>query len=223
MAEAASQAVLDIFNLALGHVGNKPVSSPADSPECQLHYPSVRDKALMWAPWTFATFTKSLVKLADNEGEALGALGRFLFLYAIPNTPPVLRTLEIHLSGFQYQLRMYTPPDDPEHPQRVIATSAESVILQYIGRVSEGFWSPIFTSAVGLWLAVEISQRIARKATLRQQLYVELSATLDRAIDIDGHQDSPPRAILNQTYIHGRFEDGVPPMSNIQEPLQPWP
>ena len=216
---AESQAALDIFNLALSHVGHKQITAPGDSPECQLHYPTVRDKALSWAPWTFATFTKELTKLVDGNGDPLGALGSFRFLYPLPNTPPVLRLLKIELEGFRYQRRQYIPPNDPEHPQQVIATSADTVVLQYIGRVSEGFWPPFFTSAVALWLAVEISNKLSRRPSLRAGLYTEFTAQWERCIDVDGHQDSPPRAILNNTYIAGREESGVPPMSDIQEPL----
>ena len=221
---AESQAVLELFNLALSHVGNRSIITPDQSPECQLHYPTVRDKALTWAPWNFATFKKDLVRLADATGEPLQPLGRYLFMYALPQVPPVLRVLDIHLSsGFSYERRQYLPPNDPEHPQEIIATSAEPVVLTYIGRVSEGAWPPFFSSVVAIWLAVEISNRLSRRASLRQGLLAELDGQLTRAIDIDGHQDSPQSAILNQTYIAGRQESGVPPMLDIQEPLHEFP
>ena len=222
MAEAASQASLEIFNLALAHVGNRPVTSPADAPECQLHYPSLRDTELS-RPWKFATFVTELQKLVDEQGEPLGALGTYRFLYALPNTPPVLRTLEIHLQGFQFERRNYTPPSDPEHPIAVIATSADSVILHYVGRITEGQWPPYFVHMMGLALGEAISMQLAKRPSLQAQLQAKLAIARETAITIDGHQDSPQRAILNQTYIHGRQESGVPPMGDVQEPLQLWP
>ena len=221
---AESQAVLEIYNLALSHVGNKPIMTPDQAPECRLHYPTVRDKALTWAPWTFATFKKELVQMVDGAGEPLQPLGDFLFLYPLPTVPPVLRVLDIHLSsGWRYERRQYLPVNDPEHPIPVIATSADPVILSYIGRVTEGLWPPFFTSVVAMWLAVEISNRLSRRASLRAGLAAELEGQLTRAIDVDGHQDSAPTAILNQTYIAGRQESGVPPMLDIQEPLHEFP
>ena len=84
---AESQAVLDLFNLALSHVGHKAIALPGESPECQTHFPDVRDTALSWAPWTFAKTTKTLVQLSDRQGNVLAPLDHFLFLYAIPGTP----------------------------------------------------------------------------------------------------------------------------------------
>lgn len=216
---AESQAVLNIFNLSLSHVGHKAVALPGESPECQLHFPDVRDTALSWAPWTFAKTVKTLVQISDGQGNAIAALDHFLFLYAIPGTPHVLRTLDIDLQGFRYQKRLWLPPGDPEHPQEVVATDAHAVVLTYIGRVSEGLWSPFFTAMVGMWLAVAISNKLARRPSLRQELRAELTEMRTRAIDIDGHQDSSPRVILNNTYIRARETSGLPFMQDIAEPV----
>ena len=51
---------IDICNMALTHLGQKPVSNilnPVSYPEqlCALWYPQVRDSLLEWADWSFAT------------------------------------------------------------------------------------------------------------------------------------------------------------------------
>ena len=152
-------------------------------------------------------------------GNAIAPLDHFLFLYAIPGTPTVLRTLDIDLQGFRYEKRLWIPPGDPEHPQEVIATDAHAVVLKYIGRVSEGLWSPFFTAMVGMWLAVAISNKLARRPSLRAELRSELEEMRTRAIDIDGHQDSPQQVILNSTYIRARETSGLPFFQDISSPV----
>lgn len=216
---AESQAVLDLFNLALSHVGHKAITSPEDSPECQTHFPDVRDSALSWYQWTFAKVVKTLVQISDGQGNALTPPDHFLFMYAIPGTPAVLRTLDIDLQGFRYEKRLFLPPGDPEHPQEIIATDAFEVVLKYIGRVNEGLWSPFFTALVGMWLAVAISNKLARRPSLRAELRSERDEMLTRAMDVDGHQDSSQQVILNSSYIRARETSGLPFMQDIAEPL----
>ena len=95
MAAATSQAELNIFNVAISHVGHRAITSPGESPECLTHYPDVRDAALSWYQWSFAKITKTLVQISDGQGNAIAPLDHFLFLYAIPGTPTVLRTLDV--------------------------------------------------------------------------------------------------------------------------------
>lgn len=212
MAELSSFE-LDVFNMALGHVGNSAISDVSESPECQLYYPHVRDKLLTWAPWTFATTRQSLTRHADSPPD-----DEFTYMYVLPSAPPVLRVLDIDTDRFRYQREVYILPNIPETQTPVILTNASSVVLKYIARVSPAVFSPMFIDTLGLWLGLAIAQRISGKTALRKQLFDELQIQLARTIDVDGHQDSPPRA-LNETYIYARGEDVWPKIDDIEEAL----
>lgn len=226
---AESQAVLSIFNLALGHVGEKSIALPGQSPECRLFYPDVRDRLLSFAPWTFATTVKELVQqdVPSHDPSAHAVLDEFRFLYALPTVPPLLRVLALRPRKVRYKRRLWVRTNDPEHPVAVIATNADEVRLEYIIRAAEGLWMPLFTSAVALGLAVAISGKLTRRGTLRESIKTEFDATLTRAIDIDGHQDSPQRAELNTTYLRvrdlGALEEVFPFLGDIEEPLGSFP
>ncbi len=226
---AESQAVLAIFNLALSHVGEKTIALPGQSPECQLHFPDVRDRLLSFAPWTFATTVKELVQLAheSHDPSAHVILDEFRFIYALPTVPPLLRVLALRPRKVRYKRRLWIRTNDPEHPVAVIVTDAPEVRLEYILRAGEGLWMPLFTSAVALGLAVAISGKIARRGTLRESIKAEFSDVLTRAIDIDGHQDSPQRVEQNTTYLRvrdlGALGEIFPFLGDIEEPLGSFP
>lgn len=199
---AESLAVLQVCNLALGHVGQPSVVAVSASPECQLYYPHVRDKLLSWSPWTFATTRQDLVRMDVTPP------GReYLYQYALPALPFPLRVLTIDTQRFRYAREVYIPPSTPDTQQAVLLTNAPSVTMRYVCRVSESMFSPLFLDTLGLWLGLSITERLTSKRGLRAQLFAELQLQMVRLIDIDGHQDSPPRA-LNETYIAVR-EDGT--------------
>lgn len=221
---AESRAILDIFNLALGHIGQRPITNANDSEVCQLYYPYVRDKILSWAPWTFATTRLELAKLAAPPASG------FQHQYAIPTYPYMLRALDSNFQRSAYQVELYYPTPtagnpQPE-PQRVILTNVDPLILKYITRSPETVWPPMFQDTTALWLAVNIAQRSTDKTSLRQQLYTELDAQLTRMQDVDGHQDTAKRAILNEEYVYVRqtgtalYAGG--PLDHLEDPrLQP--
>ena len=210
---AESQAVLTIFNLALGHVGNPAVTTASASPVCQLFYPFVRDKLLSWSPWTFATTRQRLAKLDDAPASD------FLIQYRIPTDPFPLRLLDIDTRGLMYKREVYIDPLTPQTQTPVILTDADPVVLKYIARVSESVWHPLFVDTCALWLGLAITQRTSGKTALRAQIFAELQLQLARTQDVDGHQDSPNIAHLNESYIAVRLSDGIPRMADVEQAL----
>jgi len=210
---AESQAVLDIFNLALAHVGNPAITNSNDSPVCQLFYPFVRDKILSWAPWTFATTRQTLTKLVDKPAS------EFQNQYRIPTNPFPLRILDIDTRSLRYRREVYIPVSTPNDQTPVILTDADPVVIKYIARVSEGVWHPMFVDTCALWLGLAITQRTSGKTDLRAQIFAELQSQLARTIDVDGHQDSPRLANMNETYIAVRRSDGIPRIGDVDELL----
>ena len=204
---------INVFNLALGHVGNPTITTGSDSPECQLYYPFVRDKLLTWAPWKFATTRQSLSRLAETPPDT-----EYAYQYAMPTSPYPLRILDIDTQLYRYSREVYIHPSTPTTQVAVILTNSSTVVVKYIARVSEALFPPLFTDTLALWLGLAITQRLSGKATLRTQIFTELKLQMERLIDIDGHQDSPPRA-LNDTYILGRGDGTYLPMEDIEEAL----
>ena len=210
---AESQASLDIFNLALGHIGNKSITTASGSPVCQLYYPFVRDKMLSWAPWTFNTTRKALDQLT------VAPVSEFTFQYRLPTEPFVLRIRDINNRRVRYQREVYYPVGDPLSPIPVLLTDEATAIVKYNCRVDEGLWPPMFTDTCALWLAANIAQKSTDKTSLRAQLFTEMTVQLDRLIDIDGHEDSAPRAVLNESYILTRLDGGMGQLEDAEEAL----
>jgi len=211
--------VLDIFNQALGHIGNKAITDRTESSVCELYYPTARDSCLSWALWTFATVRQKLVRLDDSTM----VTSDFAHQYLLPTNPAVLRTINIDLVGsstgvlvgdqtlsnpLAFKREIYIDPLTPDTQQPVLLTNADEVVLKYLAQISEGAFPPLFTVCVSLWLATDISQTLSRKASLRTELFAELQVKLSRLMDIDGHQDSPRQMEFDTRYVNGRDRQG---------------
>lgn len=204
----------DICNLALLRLGEKPITVIEESPACAAFYPLVRDVALSWAKWTFAMVRTRLARLDDTPASD------FRFYYALPTNPFCLRVVDMGMSqgpqitttvGFRpfrsdipYQREVFALPQAPDVQRAVIATDADEVVMRYIGRTLEGMWMPIFTEVVALWLAKSIGQHITGRASLVAGLQQELLITVDRAVTVDGHQDTPDEMVWDTLYLDVR-------------------
>ncbi len=213
--------ILEIFNMALGHVGNAPVTDPTESAPCQTFYPTARDSCLTWAPWTFSISRQKLVKFEPSSFVSTD----FRHQYALPVAPPLLRTVDtdrnttgVVTSGFfftnlingqPFRREVFVDPAIPDTQQPVLLTNAEDVVLQYVGQVSEGIFPPLFTACVALWLATDISNPLSRKSGLRAELFDELQVKLARMTLVDSHQDWPRTQVIDRRYQDERRRDGT--------------
>lgn len=206
----------DICNLALLRLGQKPITQIAESPQCAAFYPLVRDVALSWSKWTFAMVRHRLARLEEMPASD------FRYYYALPTQPFCLRVVDMGMhqsqshantiaAGFRpfrsdipYQREVFVLPQAPEVQRSVIATNADAVILRYIARTNESVWMPLFDEVVMLWLAKSIGQSITGRAALVQGLQQELLLTVDRAITVDGHQDTPDELVWDTLYLDVR-------------------
>jgi len=213
-----------IFNLALSHVGNKgAITDRTESPVCELHYPTVRDSCLTFAPWTFNTVRQKLVRLDDSTM----ITNDFAHQYLLPTKPPLLRTIDIDFSSglgdgsgsggtrfgdssspLVFKREIFIDPAIPGTQQPVLLTDADEVVLKYSAQISEGVFPPLFTAVVALWLATDISQRLSGKASLRGKLFTELQAKLLHLRDLDGHQDTPRFQEMDNRYLNVRDRTG---------------
>lgn len=204
-------APTDLCNLALLRLGEKPITQMEENPACAAFYPLVRDVALSWAKWTFAVVRQRLARLPDLPASD------FRYYYGLPTQPFCLRVLDLGMHGSQqttgfrpfrsdvpYQREVFVPPNAPDVQRMVIATDAEDVIMRYIGRTQEGVWMPLFHEVIVLWLARSIAQHITGRASLVRELQQELLVTVDRAVTVDGHQDTADELIWDTLYLDVR-------------------
>lgn len=209
----------DLANLALLRLGNKPITDLDESPAAKAFYPMVRDVALSWAPWTFATTRQRLARLPTPP------VSVWRYQYELPTQPFCLRVLEIaagtvsnigHRHGRNecpYQREVYVPPNMPEMQRQVLLTDAEEVVVRYVGRTHEAVWMPLFQEVVVLWLARSLCQFITGRASLVKVLQEELLVLADRAVTVDGHQDTADELVWNTLYLdvrHAYYAMGWP-------------
>lgn len=193
-----------LVNAALTHLGQSHLTGLSEHAGAQVMYPLVRDKLLSWARWRFATTRQLLARLS------VAPASEYAYQYALPTQPYCLRILDVDCASYPYAREVYIDPLTPEVAQGVILTDASSVVLRYIARVSEAVWPPLVADTCALWLACAISQEVTGRAALRAQLFAELQAQLSRAILLEGHQDTPRRLTLNETYLVARDVEVVP-------------
>lgn len=201
---------MDLANLALLRLGEQPITDLDESPAAKAFYPLVRDVALSWAPWTFATTRQRLARLPDPPAST------YRWQYELPTQPYCLRVLEIATNqtqmighrpwrtDFPYQREIWVPPTMPDLQRQVLLTDADEVVVRYIGRVHEAVWMPLFQEVVVLWLAKTLCQHLTGRANLTAGLQKELLLTVDRAVTVDGHQDTADEFQWDTLYLDVR-------------------
>lgn len=199
----ADNSVISLVNVALTHLGEPAITDITESPPCDIMYPVVRDRLLSWYRWSFATTRKQLSRLSAAP------VSGYDYQYSLAVQPHLLRVLDIDTRGRPYEREVFVDDLTPANQTPVLLTDASSVVVQYIARVSEAVWSRAAWDVAALWLATSVSSAISGKASLRSQLFTELTVALDRAMLIDGGQDTPRRLTLNDTYIAARMETGA--------------
>lgn len=211
-------APIDLINLALLRLGENAVTDVRESPAAEAFYPLVRDVALSWAPWTFATLRTRLARLDVPPASD------YAYQYLLPTDPYCLRVRDIgglrgtHTDwwGWQpqpragpgghaaYQREVYVLPNAPFVQHAVIVTNADAVVLKYSGRTNEGVWPPLFQHVVMLWLAKSLAQTLTGRANLATMLQQELLVTVDRCVTVDGHQDTADTLDWDGLYLDVR-------------------
>ena len=204
-------APIDLINLALLRLGENALTDERESPAAAAFYPLVRDTALSWAPWTFATLRQRLARLDVPPASD------YAYQYLLPTEPYCLRVRDIGgLRGSSvdwwgwtertaaYQREVYVLPTAPIVQRAVIVTNAEAVVMKYSGRTQEGMWPPLFQHVVVLWLAKSLAQTITGRANLAEVLQQELLVTMDRCVTVDGHQDTAEAFSWDALYLDVR-------------------
>lgn len=156
-----SASVVDIFNWALGAVGNRArVQSPTEASDeaeiCALFYENVRDQVLRSAPWSSASAFKRLAQSGEqddsvNWDESFPA-PQYRYMYTLPSDFIWPR----YLDGFaQFDLGVN------DKNQRVLYTNTFGAVLRYTKRQDRvDLWDADLQAAVAYALAAHICMKL---------------------------------------------------------------
>jgi len=152
-------------------------------------YPLIRDALLCAHPWTFATATARLARLA---GEPLADFGH---AYALPSD--FLKAIGAGPAGrgrgLIYQI-----------VNRQLHTNAEDVTLTYLFRPSEGDFPAYFAPALVTRLAAEFCIPLTENSARAERFHQLADSELKLARLVDSQQDTPAR-VEDFTLIRARF------------------
>lgn len=173
---------VELCSSALVKLGAQAISSFQDGTvEAEVTsrlYPLMRDVLLCAHPWSFATAQASLMRLSGEPASD------FAYAYALPQD--LLRALSAgdtrRSRGLEYQI-----------VHRQLHTDAESVVLSYIFRPSEGDFAPYFSNALVSRLAAEFCLPLTENSARAERLARLAEEELKLAKLVDSQQDTPPR------------------------------
>jgi hypothetical protein len=185
---------IELCSSALVKLGAESISSFDDgSAEARVAsrlYPLLRDALLSTHPWSFATRQTELARLTDAPTTT------FEYAYHLPND--FLKALSAGNGGrgrgLVYQL-----------VNRQLHTDAESVVLTYVFRPSEGDFPAYFNAALVARLAAEFCLPLTENSSRAERLSRLAEAELKVAKLVDSQQDTPPR-VEDFTLIRARSE-----------------
>jgi len=192
-------SVTHICNLALGHLGEAPITSLEEDTRagraCALHYGPVQAAVLRSHRWNFAETRAALSQLV--EAPAFG----WAHQYALP--ADCVRVLEINGRECGDWIS-----DEYRIEGRVLLTNAAAVNLVYVRELADvGLFDPLFVEALALKLAAALSEPIrgttGKTAELAAQ-YERVTAPLARRIDANEGQRRKGLLPQNSLWIQAR-------------------
>ena len=184
-------SAVDVCNLALGELGNKPITkltSPSTNEEviCAKHYDNTRRAVLRSHIWNFAKFRMVLSRTGTPAFE-------FTDQYLLPND--YIRFVQARtVDGQQFFKEDYDIADS-----RLLLNAGGAVAVNFTYIYDHDVvtkWDPLFLKLMVLNLAKDMSYEITRKNTVKDSILNEISLIEGRIKGIDG-QEKPPRRVEN--------------------------
>ena len=166
---ASTACRLDIYNMALGYIGTRTISSPNEqTPEaivCELYWDRARRAALRDYPYNFAS---RRVLLAQKEMPSQYAM-QWGYAYGLPES--CLKVVHVHDGAH------------PQTPFRIVQNGGEVVILSNVGAAYCDYtidveditlWDELFVDAMARKLASMIATPLLKNNPQKQQQLEEL-------------------------------------------------
>ena len=192
---------IDIANLALTYLGERPISSLDGNDKtqtyCATNIAQARDEILSFHPWSFAVARKSMNVIADADN-----LTDYTYVYALPSD--YLRVLGVYAGTATGSLvtaetdwteLKYSASYLIEEGQ--VYTDAASAWVHYIKKITDpNNFPPHVVDAIAANLAKKIAFALTQNAGLFAGMNQVYQANISRAMMLDGQQQvntpSPP-------------------------------
>lgn len=183
-------SVVDICNNALIRIGSKTITSLTDGDKvanaCNTIYERTRDTLLRMHLWNFAI---KRVELASEE-----TAPAFGLAYSFPLPSDFIR-----VKSLNDQLTIY------KIEQGKLLTDSSRVQLVYVARETDvAKFDPLFTEALILMLAINLSYILIGSNGREGALKEELNKTLFLAKQVDG-QDDTPDSLDAATFLESKW------------------
>lgn len=183
-------SIVDICNNALIRIGSKTITSLSDGDKvansCNTIYERTRDSLLRMHLWNFAVKRSQLA--SEETAPSFG------YAYSYPLPADFIRVVRLEDSYSSYKIE-----------QGKLVTDASSVKLVYISRIEDvAKFDPLFTEALILTLAINLSYILIGSNGREQSLKQELDKTMFLAKQVDG-QDDTPDSLNASTFLDSKM------------------
>lgn len=178
---------VEVCNLALIEAGSEPITALSDATPrarlCNLIYAQTKSRLLQKHPWNFA---KTLVTLAVRVD---APPWKWLHWYDLPADFLRLRQIE-NLGVDQWEII----------DRQICTDQDESINLLYTADVTEDRFSPLFTQALVLTLAVPLARKLADSSSLVGDLETRAEMALREAKTANA-LENPPMKTADSDWI----------------------
>ncbi|RKY06605.1 MAG: hypothetical protein DRP56_07115 [Planctomycetota bacterium] len=174
---------IEIWNLALLHVGSNAITSVDDDDKGAIAlsrvYDMVRDRLIQEYPWSWA---KARVKLSKSASAP--DIG-YEYAYTLPGD--VLNAIKTNQPDYPFQRFGSTLEIDFDNSDA--ADDDEELFLTYVKRVEEGDYPPLFVEALALALAASIGKYMGATINAMEVLKRDAEMAIRSAFASDKRQD----------------------------------
>lgn len=205
---ANPSAIVDICNLALGHLGQSKITTISDATEaarrCNQIFNNCRDEVLRCASWKFATAILSLVNLPNET-----VVG-WNYVYTFPTDCVYARKVFIDNSNafsipiFTNITPVPTPTTNPEGIQfrviyqqdlslQVVVCNSNPAYMEYTARVVDPtLYDSLFIKALSFKLAAELAVLLNGDTTASDKMSQKFMLLQSEAQRQDGNESGVP-------------------------------
>jgi hypothetical protein len=203
-------AIVDICNMALRHIGQKPITTLSDDTEnarlCNQFFNTCRDAVLRGVSWNFATIVDSLVQLPNES------VTGWSYVYSIPATCLYIRkvycddTCVFQQPIFPTTPNFLTPTTNPR-PQpykvvydsnisaMVIVANIQPAYIEYTARIIDpSFYDPLFIEALAYKLASQLASPLCGDPEEAKEMVQYYLAAISEAARQNGNENGVPRS-----------------------------
>ena len=188
--------VIEIVNMALGHVGDEPIVGLSDPNKrarlCTLNYDSARRRALRMHPWTSVSKRASIAKDATAPDWGFGSR------YALPN---------------DYIRLLFIENQSDDSPYEVVGDYIETdlgspIAIKYVYNEPDTTrYDALLTTIVTYSLALDLVEPLTQSNTKKKEIESSMLFWLNIAKQVNGRERRPGR-VQDTSWLRARRVGG---------------